>query len=465
MKHTFPIKRAIFSLAFTLLVLIGNIYQINYLSKIFFEIQNLHIPLIEMNAINIRLLDNRQYELTQYIEHHELQFKENFINTDLALKSNIDDVYRLTKKHGVSFQNQLYEDNLKNLKTLEEEIFKLSDSQNFAKALSVLKSEKFSSSLNSFKIPLQDFIEKLAIDRDNKLKENQFLLTAGLLFTIASVVLISLLWISVFRAYRKNEIQKLKIEQSLEEARATNIHKDKLASLGEMAGGIAHEINNPLAIIDMSANHLRRLAKSEVFESEKALKDLDRIAQTVKRIANITRSLKTISSDGSKDPKQLTPIKTLIEDLLALTEQRMKLNSIALTVSKIPDNLCVECQPVQISQVLLSLINNSIDAVEKQPQDKKWIKIEINSTDAHVCFAILDGGPGIPKEIHSKIMNPFFTTKPVGKGTGLGLSISRSIIHSHESELVLDTEQSHTCFKFLLKKSDESKNTNQNSAA
>jgi C4-dicarboxylate-specific signal transduction histidine kinase len=109
----------------------------------------------------------------------------------------------------------------------------------------------------------------------------------------------------------------------------------------------------------------------------------------------------------------------------------------------------VSCREVQIEQVLLNLLQNALDAVTEQAGEK-WVHLAAVVRDGAVEFSVTDSGPGIPLQLRTRIMEPFFTTKDVGKGTGLGLSLSRRIVEDHGSKLELREENGHPCFSFRL---------------
>jgi C4-dicarboxylate-specific signal transduction histidine kinase len=117
---------------------------------------------------------------------------------------------------------------------------------------------------------------------------------------------------------------------------------------------------------------------------------------------------------------------------------------------EIPASWEVECHPSQISQVLLNLLNNAYDAALAQPD--RWIELDARDQGSLVEISVTDSGPGIPRELARKIMDPFFTTKPPGKGTGLGLSISSNIMTDHGGSLSLDQNSPHTRFVMSLPK-------------
>ena len=228
----------------------------------------------------------------------------------------------------------------------------------------------------------------------------------------------------------------------LKEAEIRLIQSSKMASLGEMAGGVAHEINNPLAVIRSTADLLYRLEKREPLPPDQICLQLERITATCDRIARIIKGLRAFSRSAERDPLEHVPIKTVIEDTLSLCAERLRTHGVKLEVGNIPD-LSVLGRATQLSQVLLNLLNNAYDAV--LPCADRWIRVEaMERSDDWIEIAVTDGGPGISKEVADKVMQPFFTTKSVGKGTGLGLSISKGIVEDHGGRLYIDRSSRNT---------------------
>ena len=222
----------------------------------------------------------------------------------------------------------------------------------------------------------------------------------------------------------------------------------KLSSLGEMAGGVAHEINNPLAVIQGRTSQLLRLNQKNELTPEVLTKHLESINSTTMRIARIVKGLRTFSRGSEDDPFEPTPLRSTLEETVELCRDKFRANGVNLIVANVPD-LTFPARATQISQVLLNLLNNACDAVEESID--KWVILEAFTTPLNqVEILITDSGPGIPPELEEKIMEPFFTTKGVGKGTGLGLSISRGIIENHGGKLMLDRSFSNTRFKITL---------------
>lgn len=225
----------------------------------------------------------------------------------------------------------------------------------------------------------------------------------------------------------------------------------RLSALGEMAGGIAHEINNPLAIISLRTHQLAQLVKKGNLAEEEILKITKGIEKTVDRISKIIKSLQIVARESEQDPYETVSLKAIVNDTLELCFERMKKHGIDIIVDDGID-IELECRRVQISQVLLNLMNNAFDAL--QDHQVRYIRISarvLNSGNGeHVEISVTDSGNGIPHELAHKIFQPFFTTKGPGKGTGLGLSISKGMIESHDGFMWLDTEHPTTRFVIVL---------------
>lgn len=244
------------------------------------------------------------------------------------------------------------------------------------------------------------------------------------------------------------------MEAQLEASRMQVTSSARLAALGIMAGGIAHEINNPLGIIHAYASNLMEMARQGNISAELAEKASVRIIETSERISSIVSSLRHIARDGSADVLHPASVREIIEHALDLCEERFRMHSIRLVGAKIDPELRLRCRQVQITQVILNLLQNSFDAVSQIDGDK-WIAVEVEANERSLVLSVIDSGPGVPPELRHRIMEPFFTTKPVGKGTGLGLSISQSIIESHGGELRWSERGGHTCFSLILPVSKE----------
>jgi PAS domain S-box-containing protein len=252
----------------------------------------------------------------------------------------------------------------------------------------------------------------------------------------------------VSAAVRDITARKL-IEAELESNRAKMISSARLSALGTMAGGIAHEINNPLAVVHALASDLVELAEAGDVPRDDVAQEGRRIVEFADRIAKIVKSLRHLSREGERDPLHETPVAEIVARVLDLCQERFSVNAIELRANPIDPRLRIVCREVQISQVLLNLLQNAFDAVEKLPAPK-WVRLDVAAEGETVSFSVIDSESGIPPELKARIMEPFYTTKPVGKGTGLGLSLSKKIAEQHGGTLGVTESDGHTCFRLRV---------------
>ena len=241
------------------------------------------------------------------------------------------------------------------------------------------------------------------------------------------------------------ELKKLEAEQKVLESRL--FESAKLSALGEMSSGVAHEINNPLAIIQGRVDSTIRKVKSGELEVENLLNDLETIRKTSVRIAKIVNAMRLYSRDAEGDPFECANLTDIVSDTLELCRERFAKNGVEIRL-ECDLHLLVSCRTAQISQVLMNLLMNSYDAIQTLSQ--KWIKIRAVNEQGTAKVSVIDSGAGIDPAIVEKMMNPFFTTKPVGQGTGLGLSISKGLMEIHGGQLSYDGTRPNTTFTLSL---------------
>ena len=239
--------------------------------------------------------------------------------------------------------------------------------------------------------------------------------------------------------------------QAEEEIKSANIRAQfsaRMASLGEMASGIAHEINNPLAIIRASADMLAKKIRKNLYNQDYALTQLDRVVSTSDRIAKIIKGLRSLSEEGTDGVFTFTNTEMLFNNTFEFCKQRIEHYNIEFLVENFIPDLNFEAKAVQLSQALLILINNSVDAVSEQ--SNAWIKVKAQLIGERIMISVTDSGNGIAPEFANKIMTPFYTTKDPDKGTGLGLSIAHNILTEHHGEVYLERTSKNTEFVIML---------------
>nr|BDT27692.1 ATP-binding protein [Bacteriovorax sp. HI3] len=289
------------------------------------------------------------------------------------------------------------------------------------------------------KLSLYPYVVSVGISVEQVLKEWKKRTVIYLIFMVMVVI-----------GFASFLIMYLWSQSELEAQRQQAIQASKLSSLGEMASGVAHEINNPLTIISALATRTKKNLRDPNIPLEKNEENLERIIATVDRIAKIIRGLRAFSRDSNGDAFARKRISEIVGMALELCQEKFRDNGIEIQL-ELGAEVEIECREVQIVQVLVNLLNNSLDAIQQLPV--KWVKISISETQEKVAIHVTDSGLGIKKEVADQMMLPFYTTKDIGKGTGLGLSISKGIIEAHEGKFYYRREDSHTSFVIELKKS------------
>jgi len=231
----------------------------------------------------------------------------------------------------------------------------------------------------------------------------------------------------------KTFVQLDQQKRMLLEAEAQLIQSAKMAALGEMAAGIAHELNQPLQSISMCAELINMQIEKGVYED--VSQNAQHILAQIKRAASITNYLRTYSEKNRRTDFQLIDLGEVIAQTLVLQRKQLQLDSIELQMELADDLPRIQGNAILIEQVLTNLLINAKDAV-RECSVKKILLRSFQYQD-YVVVEMEDNGEGIAVDILDKIFDPFFTTKVVGEGTGLGLSKSQSIIISHLGQLTV----------------------------
>lgn len=249
--------------------------------------------------------------------------------------------------------------------------------------------------------------------------------------------------------FRLNDLNT-KIIDRLKTRTSYQINRAKMSYLSEMANGVAHEVNNPLVMISGYTERLEMMLERDALDHDKIRDNVNRQRTAIKRIAKIVKDLKTFSKDFLESPFETLPVEDLLNDTLRFCKARFRNHRIAIETITPQSEVLVECQPGQLMQALLSLLNNAFDATFAT--DHPWVKIEVQDTLSRITISITDSGSGIEQKIVDRILEPFYTTKEVGEGIGLGLSIALGIIRNHNGDLKVDVDCPNTRFVISLPK-------------
>lgn len=230
------------------------------------------------------------------------------------------------------------------------------------------------------------------------------------------------------------------------------LHKSaKLSVLGEMSASLAHEINNPLSVVMGHASELLDEMNQDPMVKPEYLESVVAILNGAQRISNITKGVKSYSLNSPMESMEANPLHKILFDAVNIfTKTKDQKGITFLCDFRSAENVFIHCHPSMLGQVILNLLNNAYEAIIDL--EKKWVKmlVEVDQRAEKINIQVSDSGKGIDKDLASKIMEPFFTTKSKQMGTGLGLSISKKIAKAHGGELYLNEGRPHTTFTLEL---------------
>src|SRR3989440_6152259 len=221
-------------------------------------------------------------------------------------------------------------------------------------------------------------------------------------------------------------------EQELRDKQEQLVQAGKLATLGELTTGVAHELNNPLNNIGLYVGNVIDRIRLGDDETEPLVSDLEKAMEQVRKATEIISHLRTFGR-AARVSVELVDVDDVIERSLLLVHEQLRLRGIEVELELCPDELLVLANPIQLEQVFINLLTNARDALADSK--RKTIRIASSRDEERIRIAFSDTGPGIPRELEQRIFDPFFTTKDVGMGTGLGLSITYSILREYAGDI------------------------------
>ncbi len=254
---------------------------------------------------------------------------------------------------------------------------------------------------------------------------------------------------SLFISSISLDVTELKLKElEVDKIREELIHQEKLVSLGEMAGGLAHEINNPLTVIIGRIQLIKtKLARGEV-SPEIIEQNLVSIQTTSHKIKKIIDSLRSLARDSYIDISQSYPISHVVQSPIDMMESKLEQAGVKISIEIEDPQQIVYCGLIEVGQVLTNLIINSIHATENL--ENKWIKIHTYNKVDKLILEFKDSGLGISKEIQQKLFTPLFTTKGPERGNGIGLSLSKKIMNKMNGDMYYNENCENTCFVIVI---------------
>jgi two-component system NtrC family sensor kinase len=258
------------------------------------------------------------------------------------------------------------------------------------------------------------------------------LMAAGVIAVVFGTVLVSQLMIR----------QLIRADREKAELDANLMQSAKLAAVGKLAAGIAHEINNPLAVIREKAGWIRDLLEEEDIQGSDNFAEF---ADAVEKIETHVERARTVTHRLLGFARRMEPVEEevdlhhVLDETIAFLENEARHRNIAIHKEYMADEPTIISDSSQLQQVFLNILNNAIDAVEQDGDIR--VRTHRDGKKGSITIEIADNGPGIPPEHLSKIFDPFFTTKRTGSGTGLGLSISYSIVKKLGGDIVVKSNR------------------------
>jgi signal transduction histidine kinase len=222
--------------------------------------------------------------------------------------------------------------------------------------------------------------------------------------------------------------EKLAVEQKLYESQVKIGQTEKMASLGRLAAGVAHEINNPLTSILMYGSIIRE----KLEQNHPLSQNLDYVLEDADRCKNIVKNLLAYSRQSSPT-KEVFPLNALVTESLRLLHDQRLFQHVEIVQDLIGLEVLIRADKNQICQVVINLILNSVDAMEEQ--GTLTLSTSMSEDKKMACLSVTDTGSGISADDVSKIFDPFFTTKAPGKGTGLGLSMAYGVLEENQGRI------------------------------
>lgn len=216
------------------------------------------------------------------------------------------------------------------------------------------------------------------------------------------------------------------------------VQSEKMAALGTMAAGVAHEINTPLATVSLIGEQIKEIVMGQPVDAPAVVRMLDTIDATIVRISKVTNGMRAFAHKAKGGKFAAAKFEDIFDHTMLACKKELADLGIDLRYVAPTEAVVFDCRWVDLTHVLLSLVSNARDAVASASQ--KWIQIDVQFKGEVVEIRVSDSGPGVSETIRGKIFDPFFTTKDIGQGVGLGLSVSKGIVDAHGGTIAVEAQ-------------------------
>lgn len=404
--------------------------------------QNSLLNHLRTNIVNDLTLSIRFITQSQALDQQLSTFKYFHDKDSLEMVKNstieLDNTLRTFLKKSRSFQvNILLRNNFLVWEEIKRKIFRLKRDHD-SKIINYIERD-YSSFYNNMNI--------LVNHAERELERNAAKLKQLNNDSIGMIIIVLAIMAGLYWILASNIIRQITgVLKEIEEKNIQFVGQSKLAAIGELAGGVAHEINNPLHIINNLSHTLKKKIEKDKIDKDQFIKDLEKVVTTTERISEIVKGLKRISFPAKEEEKAKIKVSSILENIVSIINEGFNSQGIEVRKSfqEEVEGLEVRFQEVQLGQVLMNIISNAKHEVMKH--EERWIGLTLEKRESTICIEISNSGPIINPEIVNQIFNPYFTTKDIGAGTGLGLSLSKDIVEKNKGKLYLKPHTEHTTF-------------------
>jgi len=291
-----------------------------------------------------------------------------------------------------------------------------------------------------------------AVDRDNYYIDAEVVTNKGnIKYAECSSTFIQIDNEQIIQGVFRDKTEKIKMEQKLKETNAQLIQAEKLTALGGMTAGIAHEMSQPLNVIELISQKIIRKVSRNNLDNDNLLNELKNISSQVQKMATIVDQMRIYARKTDQIHKEKILVNDLINNSFIFMGEQLKIHNITVVKHLTDHEFSIYVDHIRIEQVLMNLIINARYAVELSKREDKQIEVGAYLNEGYTVIYVKDNGIGIPDHIHYKIFEPFFTTKEVGKGTGLGLHIAYKIVEEHKGQIEFSSKKDEGSeFRILL---------------